>query len=407
MTVSIRTRSLTETRDARDACTAHDSFIELRNQKLHSKKCKTCEGGKGPIISITVSIAGSQATRFVSRVYISSPATMGLAYQTRPFFERALAKEARRIRLLPRKQASNFLSGARCFPSSLHDSLTTTIFHSETSKLQQETIASGRQTFPIIQQFNPPVDDRRFDCHIPPKFRSTAIPRTALTQHRRRLLKKALPTIQYLLEQRRQFSDDVEPSPPPPQSSDNKKSKTTRSRRIQVPNFGPDADKAVRSLQNARKERARAKTAANVRRALYGNCIICVAKFGAWLSSGSSSLMSEFVHSVVDCGNQSLLLMGLRDSRNAADKLHPYGYGKSIYFWALVSALGTFFLGAGVTMSHAVHELMEPSLQDITSEVWGVLALSLAVDGYVLHKTVNEIQDSKPLNMSFWKHGTL
>jgi zinc transporter 9 len=50
---------------------------------------------------------------------------------------------------------------------------------------------------------------------------------------------------------------------------------------------------------------------------------------------------------VVDCGNQALLLMGLRDSRNVADRRHPYGYGKSIYFWALVSALGTFFLGAG------------------------------------------------------------
>lgn len=116
-------------------------------------------------------------------------------------------------------------------------------------------------------------------------------------------------------------------------------------------------------------------------------------------------MMSEFVHSVVDCGNQSLLLMGLRDSRNKADRLHPYGYGKSIYFWALVSALGTFFLGAGVTMSHAVGELMEPSLvHEIKNEVWGVLALSFAVDGYVLHKTISEIQDSKPPNMPFWKH---
>lgn len=52
-------------------------------------------------------------------------------------------------------------------------------------------------------------------------------------------------------------------------------------------------------------------------------------------------------HSVVDCGNQALLLVGLRHTRNAADKQHPYGYGKSVYFFALVSALGTFFMGAG------------------------------------------------------------
>jgi hypothetical protein len=85
-----------------------------------------------------------------------------------------------------------------------------------------------------------------------------------------------------------------------------------RIRTIQVPQYGhKDADDA--------------KTAANVRRALYGNLFICVSKLGAWMSSGSSSMMSEFVHSCVDCGNQALLLMGLRDARNAADKRHPYG----------------------------------------------------------------------------------
>eukprot|EP00980_Cylindrotheca_fusiformis_P029702 scaffold23735_cov250-Cylindrotheca_fusiformis.AAC.1 len=187
---------------------------------------------------------------------------------------------------------------------------------------------------------------------------------------------------QVVLEQRRQLSDQ------PPRDKD-KKRKLKR-QRIQVPNYGPDADRAVRSLQNARKERARAKTAVNIRRALYGNTLICAAKLGAWLSSGSSSMMSEFVHSVVDCGNQALLLMGLRDSTNAADRRHPYGYGKSVYFWALVSALGTFFLGAGVSMSHAVGELMEPSLHEVTNEVWGVLVLSFMVDGYVLSKTIRD-----------------
>jgi hypothetical protein len=68
-----------------------------------------------------------------------------------------------------------------------------------------------------------------------------------------------------------------------------------RVRTIKVPRYGPDADKAVRSLQSARKERARVKTSINVQRALYGNMVICVAKLGAWASSGSSSMMSEFV----------------------------------------------------------------------------------------------------------------
>jgi solute carrier family 30 (zinc transporter), member 9 len=129
-----------------------------------------------------------------------------------------------------------------------------------------------------------------------------------------------------------------------------------------------------------------------------------VAKFAAWLSSGSSAMLAEFIHSVVDCGNQSLLLIGLRDSNMVADRSHPYGYGKSIYFWALVSALGTFFLGAGVSMTHAVGDLMHPSLHNITWEVWTVLILSFGIDGYVLKKTINDTLESKPHGVSYWNH---
>lgn len=68
-----------------------------------------------------------------------------------------------------------------------------------------------------------------------------------------------------------------------------------RVRTIKVPQYGQDAEKAFRSLQIARKERARVKTSINVQRALYGNMVICAAKLGAWMSSGSSSMMSEFV----------------------------------------------------------------------------------------------------------------
>eukprot|EP00531_Pseudo-nitzschia_arenysensis_P003980 CAMPEP_0116146800 /NCGR_PEP_ID=MMETSP0329-20121206/17367_1 /TAXON_ID=697910 /ORGANISM="Pseudo-nitzschia arenysensis, Strain B593" /LENGTH=486 /DNA_ID=CAMNT_0003642591 /DNA_START=710 /DNA_END=2167 /DNA_ORIENTATION=+ len=170
-----------------------------------------------------------------------------------------------------------------------------------------------------------------------------------------------------------------------------------RVRTIKVPQYGPDADKAARSLQSARKERARIKTSINVQRALYGNMVICAAKLGAWITSGSSSMMSEFVHSVVDCGNQALLLVGLRHTRNAADKRHPYGYGKSVYFFALVSALGTFFMGAGISMSHSVQMLFHPTLtESIAPEVWFVLAMSFVIDGYVLFKTYLEIEEARP-----------
>ncbi|GKY97398.1 hypothetical protein MPSEU_000698300 [Mayamaea pseudoterrestris] len=152
------------------------------------------------------------------------------------------------------------------------------------------------------------------------------------------------------------------------------------------------------------KEANRQKMATNVHRALIGNVAICGAKLAAWASSGSSALLAEFVHSLVDCGNQALLIVGLRESQLSADRRHPYGYGKSIYFWALVSALGTFFLGAGVSMTHAIGSLLEPSLTVITPEVWGVLLFSLSVDGYVLVKTVAETREGQPAGVSYWKH---
>jgi hypothetical protein len=87
----------------------------------------------------------------------------------------------------------------------------------------------------------------------------------------------------------------ISPSKQPQQQS-TKPRPPSLMRSIKVPLYGLDADLKEQSLQNARKERARAKTAANVRRALYGNLFICVSKLGAWLSSGSSSMMSEFVY---------------------------------------------------------------------------------------------------------------
>ena len=135
-----------------------------------------------------------------------------------------------------------------------------------------------------------------------------------------------------------------------------KEQRKERRRRLAV--YYPYNEQDIRRKQKIRKERKRKRTIANVNRALLGNVVIAGSKLAAWFCSQSSSMMSEFIHSVVDCANQYLLLQGLRDSSNAPDRKHPYGYGKSVYFWALVSALGTFFMGFGISMSHAWGELM-------------------------------------------------
>jgi divalent metal cation (Fe/Co/Zn/Cd) transporter len=96
--------------------------------------------------------------------------------------------------------------------------------------------------------------------------------------------------------------------------------------------------------------------------ALAGNMCITTAKAAVWLSTGSSAMLSEAIHSLVDSGNQALLLVGLMDANNKADKKHPYGYGKSIYFWSLVSALGTFWGGACVSMWTSTVDILNPKV---------------------------------------------
>ncbi len=297
-----------------------------------------------------------------------------------------------------------------------HGGASTTISHNFYSTGKKTT--AERAWLPAVTTVATSLFERNDDCrnsdHCDASLRRTPYSHLLLGSRLSEAERKRLLTITSLANhvlsagQRREFSQDVDNSggktdEPVAYTKQELRDKSRRIR-LKVPNFGPEADKAVESLQQARKERARAKTAANVWRAMIGNVVICTAKFGAWLSSGSSSMLSEFIHSVVDCGNQGLLLMGLRHSRNAADRTHPYGYGKSVYFWALVSALGTFFLGAGVSLSHALPELLEPSLQVISKEVWGVLGLSFCIDGYVLYKTVEEIKEDKPNNVPFWDY---
>ncbi len=94
--------------------------------------------------------------------------------------------------------------------------------------------------------------------------------------------------------------------------------------------------------------------------ALVGNALIAVTKFFAASVTGSAAMLSEGIHSLVDTGNQSLLLFGIHRSKRPADEKHPFGYGSEIYFWAFVVAILIFAAGAGVSMYEGVQKVIEP-----------------------------------------------
>jgi len=94
--------------------------------------------------------------------------------------------------------------------------------------------------------------------------------------------------------------------------------------------------------------------------ALVCNGLIAVSKFVAAAVTGSAAMLSEAVHSVADTTNQGLLLLGLRRAKRPADRRHPFGYSKELYFWSFVVAILLFSMGAGVSIYEGVQKLLHP-----------------------------------------------
>lgn len=129
--------------------------------------------------------------------------------------------------------------------------------------------------------------------------------------------------------------------------------------------------------------------------ALIGNSLISITKFIAALITSSSAMLSEGIHSLVDTGNQILLLYGLKQARRPADVNFPFGHGKEVYFWSFIVAILIFALGGGISIYEGIQHLRRP--EPISNPVinYIVLGLALMFEGAAWHFAFREFTRAK------------
>lgn len=126
--------------------------------------------------------------------------------------------------------------------------------------------------------------------------------------------------------------------------------------------------------------------------AMAANFFIAVIKFGAALLTGSAAMFAEGVHSLVDTGNQGLILLGIKRSRKPADKRHPFGYGKELYFWSLIVAMLLFGIGGGIAVYEGISHLRHPSELGNPTLTYVVLAVAFVVEGLAFAVALHELR---------------
>jgi len=136
--------------------------------------------------------------------------------------------------------------------------------------------------------------------------------------------------------------------------------------------------------------------------ALAANAGIAAAKGGAAFWTGSGAMLAETIHSVADCANQVLLLIGLKRSQRPATADHPLGYGRATYFWSMIVALMLFSVGGLYAVYEGIERLMHPApIRDPWLAV-GILAFSVALEAGSLWGALKIIHEQRG-SRTFWE----
>ena len=140
---------------------------------------------------------------------------------------------------------------------------------------------------------------------------------------------------------------------------------------------------------------ARGSSKKVVHAALVGNLLVALTKFVAASITGSSAMLSEAIHSLVDTGNELLLLYGMRRAAKPPDDLHPLGHGRELYFWSFVVTLLIFALGAGLSVYEGIRHVIAPEPMSNVVVNYVVLGLALVFESTSFGVAIREFRAAK------------
>ncbi|MEJ2605841.1 MAG: cation diffusion facilitator family transporter [Anaerolineales bacterium] len=135
--------------------------------------------------------------------------------------------------------------------------------------------------------------------------------------------------------------------------------------------------------------------------AIGANTLVALSKFVVAAITHSSAMLSEGIHSLADSGNQGLLLLGIHLAKRPPDDVHPFGYGKEIYFWSLIVAIILFGVGGGVSLYEGVNHLIRPTeIEDVVGN-YIVLALAAVFESISFLVALRELRKTMPTQNIF------
>ncbi len=146
-----------------------------------------------------------------------------------------------------------------------------------------------------------------------------------------------------------------------------------------------------------------AESKSSIYGALIANALIAAIKFIAAFFTGSSSMLSEGIHSVVDTSNELLLLLGIKRSKKPPDKQHPFGHGQELYFWSLIVSILIFGIGGGMSVYEGINHILHPSPMENVIWNYMVLASAFIFESVSIYIAIRDLLKNSRTEKNFWK----